>query len=128
MLVMDGNSPEKIQNIVFGLHLPVRRLIVFACKAKAIQFVEELDIAEGDWSFFAADGSPLEAHFSTVPKINHDQNTYENGVYDLRPAMSGANLLDILVVADCQDDASSGLVTLRDVEQFVIDQALEQKK
>lgn len=44
-----------------------------------------LEIAEGDWLFFAPDGSPLEAEFSVNPEVQRDGRWgFTNGVYTLR--------------------------------------------
>jgi hypothetical protein len=115
-------APDKMHNLVFGFNWVSKTVTVFASKAEAIATVEGLDIAEGDWRFFSADGSPMEAHFSTPARVCSDR--YTNGVYTLEPAASGSNLYTYLSIVACEDDAQSGLRTLRDVEQFLLDQML----
>ena len=44
-----------------------------------------LEIAEGDFLFFAPDGSPLEAEFSVDPEVERDGRwVFTNGIYTLR--------------------------------------------
>jgi hypothetical protein len=117
-------APEKLQNLVFGLDLLGKTIVVFSSKASAVANVEGLAIAEGDWRFFSADGSPLEAHFSMPAQIHPERNTYTNGVYTLEPAATGANLFALLSIVACEDQARSGLCTLRDIEQFLLDRTL----
>jgi hypothetical protein len=46
-----------------------------------------LEIAEGDWLFFAPDGSRLEAEFSVDPEVERDGHwVFTDGVYSLRKA------------------------------------------
>lgn len=126
-ITMDRNkwaSPEKMRNLVFGFDILYRQLQIFASKEDAIVAVEGLTIAEGDYRFFSADGSPLEACFSIQPFVNAERNTYSNGKYTLEPILTGTHLSTILAVVECADEAKSGLSTLRDVEQFLIDQSL----
>lgn len=114
-----------MQSLVFGFNVTLRSLTIFASKSDAIASVEGIEIAEGDWRFFSASGSPLEAHFSTPPQIHHDRNTYTKGTYSLEPADTGMNLYTLLSMVSCDDQAQSGLSTLRDVEQFLLDQLPE---
>ena len=118
------SSPEKLRNVVFGYDLLRRYLTVFASEVEAITAIEGLEVAEGDYKFFSCDGSPLEAQFSVPVKINFDSNTYSNGVYTLKPTTKGKNLMAFLRIVECDDPANSGLATLRDIEQFLIDKAL----
>jgi hypothetical protein len=124
---MDRGSwapPEKLRNLVFGLDRLGKTITVFSSRADAIASVEGLTIAEGDYSFFSADGSPLEARFSIPARLHPERNTYTNGVYTLEPAATGSNLFTLLSIVDCDDPAQSGLRTLRDVEQFLLDRVL----
>ena len=123
---MDAKSPGHL--LVFGLERQMRILSVFSSRAEAAASVEGLEIVEGDWRFFGADGAPLEVRFSTMPRINAQQSTYTNGEYVLEPAKSGASLLEVLAAVDCRDEADSGLTSLRAVEQFLIDQAIARSK
>lgn len=113
-----------MQDLIFGFDVLRKTLKVFRSKTDAIASVQGLEVAEGDWRFFSSDGSPMEAHFSTPAQIFPEKNTYTNGVYTLEPAATGASLSSLLSIVSCEDDAQSGLQTLRDVEQFLIDQAL----
>jgi hypothetical protein len=117
-------TDDKMQGLIFGLDVLCKTLKVFASKAEAVASVKGLEIAEGDWRFFSADGSPMKSHFSTPAQIFPESNTYTNGVYTLEPADTGPNLYTLLSVVSCEDHAQSGLHTLRDVEQFLIDHAL----
>lgn len=120
-------SPEKMQNLVFGFNILSRRLQIFASKEEAISAVEGLTIAEGDYQFFSADGSPLNAQFLVQPQVHVDRGTYSNGKYTLEPASKGTHLSVILAIVECADHAQSGLSTLRDVDQFLIDQNLARR-
>lgn len=118
-------SPEKLRNIVYGFDVLARELYVFASSEQAIASVEGLTIAEGDYRFFSADGSPMEAHFSVPARVHPERDTYSNGVYTLKPAATGENLLTFLSIIECKDEAASGLATLRDIYEFLTDQAME---
>jgi hypothetical protein len=120
-------EPERMQRLVFGFDVLSKSLTVYASKEHAITQVEGLSITEGDWRFFSADGSPLQARFSVPAKVNAENNTYSNGVYTLESSTDGENLFAILSIVECEDRAGSGLLTLRDIEQFLIDQALEKE-
>lgn len=117
-------ASEKLRKVIFGYDLLSRSLIVFASEAEAIAAVEGLTIAEGHYKFFSADGSPLEAVFSTPAQIHHGHNTYTNGVYTLKQCNKGAPLQAFLLIAECKDEAKSGLSTLRDIEQFLLDKQI----
>jgi hypothetical protein len=124
---MDRNKwapTEQLQSVIFGFDLLTKTLSVFASDADAISLVEGLTIAEGDYRFFSADGAPMKATFSTPARIDPSSNTYSNGIYMLEPAAEGSNLFTLLQIVSCEDHAQSGLKTLRDVEQFLIDQKL----
>lgn len=73
-------------NTIYALDVTSRRLHVFSSEAEVKQNCEGLSIVEGDWLFYAADGSPLEVHFSVPARIFPEKNTYTNGEYSLRPA------------------------------------------
>ena len=118
-------SPEKLQELVFGFDIASKTLSVFDSKEQAIATVEGLSIAEGDWRFFSYDGSPLDAIFSVPAKINFDTNTYSNGLYTLEATQDAPSLLSVLSLVECEDKANSGLLTLRDVEQYLVDRSME---
>jgi hypothetical protein len=115
-------APEKMQNLIFAFNGMSKTITVFASKKEAIANVQGLEIAEGNWRFFSADGSPMEANFSIPARIYAERNTYTNGVYTLEPTATGSSLYTLLSIVDCDDHARSGLYTLRDVEQFLLDQ------
>lgn len=119
---------EKLQRVIFVYDIQSRSLTVFASEAEAIAAIEGLAISEGDYKFFSADGSPLEAVFSIPARIHHDRNTYTNGVYTLKPCNQGEHFFSFLKIVECKDEAKSGLATLRDVEQFLIDLSLQKNK
>lgn len=128
---MDRNkwaATEQLLSVVFGYDINNRSLTVFSSDIEAIAAVEGLVIAEGDYKFFSADGSPLEAVFSIPAQIHFESNTYTNGVYTLRPCNTGDRLYTFLAIVDCNDEAKSGLSTLRDIEQFLIDRGIERSK
>ena len=116
-------APEKLRKLVFGLDLPGKTLTIFSSKAGVAATVQGLEVAEGNWRFFAANGSPLEARFSIPARIHPERNTYTNGVYTLEAA-TGSNLYTLLSIVACEDHARSGLRTLRDIEQFLLDRTL----
>ncbi len=50
--------------MIFALASDDHGLMIFATEADAVAYCEGIDVVEGGWEFFAADGAPLEAHFS----------------------------------------------------------------
>jgi hypothetical protein len=70
-------------------------LITYATVAEAIEQTPGINIVEKDTFFFAADGSPLEAHFLKPAHFHSDGKTYTDGVYSL-PAGTGRTLQDWL--------------------------------
>lgn len=118
-------APEKLKLLIFGLDIQRKTLSVFSSKEQILEMVEGLSIAEGDWRFFSSDGSALEARFSVPAKIDFQTNTYSNGEYTLEAAPAEPILLSFLQTVACEDKAHSGLLTLQDVEQFLVDQTLD---
>jgi hypothetical protein len=105
-MIMNRNNwiePEKLKQLVFGIHVPMRELLVFDSKEQAMATVEGLSIAEGDWRFFSSDGSALEACFSVQARIHPDRNTYSNGIYTLEAAPGAPGLLSFLATVECKD-------------------------
>ena len=82
--------------MIFALTTDDRTLLVFATEAEAIACAEGIDVEDGNWLFFDADGKPLEAVFTTPNK--HGSFWVESGVYVLRLAASAfrKTLLDEL--------------------------------
>ncbi len=77
--------------MIYALDVTFGRLHLLASEVAVKENCEGLSIVEGDWLFFAADGSPLEAYFSEPARIFPEKNTYTNGKYSLRPT-SGERL------------------------------------
>lgn len=121
-------TPEKMRSLVFAYSIAGKFLQVYASESEAAAAVVGLEIVEGDWKFFSSNGSPLEADFSIQPRIHPERNTYTKGVYTLKPANAGTNLYTLLSIVECHDDTKSGLSTLRDIEQFLEDQILENQQ
>jgi hypothetical protein len=111
---------DKDHRIVFALNILFNTLYVFNSKLDVAEKIEGIEIAEGDWRFFAADGSPMAARFSTPARINPERNTYTNGVYSLEAA-SGSKLQDILPTVSAVDSADLENVT--EVEKFLAKQS-----
>ena len=116
-----------MRDLIFGLDVLGKTVLVFGSKEQAVAAIEGLAVAEGDWRFFSSDGSPLEARFSVPAEIYFDRGTYTNGTYSLEAGSAGPTLQSILAAVECQDEANSGLLTLRDVEQFLIDRAIDKE-
>ena len=87
---MTDTSPA---TAVFAFNTILKIMEVFATRAEAIARVPGLEIAEGDWLFFAGDGSSLNAVYSVDPFVR--EGVYGNGVYDLQPG-EGPNLTAFL--------------------------------
>ena len=82
--------------MIFALTTDDRTLLVLATDAEAIACAEGIDVEDGNWLFFDADGKPLEAVFTTPNK--RGSFWVESGVYVLRPSESASmkSLLDEL--------------------------------
>jgi hypothetical protein len=80
---------------VFVFDTTMQSVQTYATLEEAIGQTPGLDVAEGGVLFFAANGSPLVPVFSEPARMNHDTNTYTNGVYSLTPG-SGRTLQDVL--------------------------------
>jgi len=78
---------------VFAFNTVFKTMEVFATYVDATVRVPGLEIAEGDWLFFAGDGSSLNAVYSVDPFVR--DGGYSNGVYDLHPG-EGPNLMVFL--------------------------------
>ena len=70
--------------MIFALATDDHGLMIFASEADAVANCEGIDVAEGGWEFFAADGVPLEPFFSKPASRGHLVVT--SGKYMLRPA------------------------------------------
>ncbi len=68
---------------VFAFNTVFKTMEVFETCAEAVARIPGLEIAEGDWLLFAADGSPLEAVYSVDPVVRNGISS--NGVYELKP-------------------------------------------
>ena len=80
---------------VIAVNISLNFIEVFDTSEEAIKRCSGIEIAEGDWLFFAGDGAPLAAVFSQEPYVDSKRNVYGNGTYALA-AGSGVNLLDWL--------------------------------
>ena len=87
----DESSDEPLRTPELGVY---RSAADAAADNEGLSIVETLHGYDDLW-FFAADGSPLEAHFSQEPYINFERNTYFRGVYSLHPG-TGATLLEAI--------------------------------
>jgi hypothetical protein len=111
---------DKGHHIVFALNIPFNTLYVFNSKLDVAEKIEGIEIAEGIWRFFASDGSPMAARFSTPARINPERNTYTKGVYSLGRG-SGSKLQEVLPTVSAVDAAEFENVT--DVEKFLAKQS-----
>ncbi len=76
-----------------------------------------LEIAEGDWLFFAPDGTPLEAEFSIEPEVQRDGRwVFTNGLYELRKG-NGPNFQEWLSEL-CLKSGDFRFGTLKDLERL----------
>ena len=50
--------------MIFAFATDEKTLTIFPDEKAAVAFCEGLDVAEGDWLFFATDGSPMDPVFS----------------------------------------------------------------
>jgi|GEM_PF-1955978 len=80
---------------VIAVNTSLNFIEVFDTLEEAVKRCPGIEIAEGDWLFFASDGSRLTAVFSKDPYIDENRNVYGNGVYRL-VAGSGASLQEWL--------------------------------
>lgn len=86
---------------VFTFNTVFKTMEVFSTHAGAIARCPGLEIAEGDWLFFAADGTPLEAVLSVDPIAQKDGRwVLSNGVYAFGPSKGPG--LAALVFNMCQ--------------------------
>ena len=104
-----SEDPEPVT--LYIPHLDVYRSAAdAAANREGMEIVETLNGDDDLW-LFAADGSPLEAHFSQEPHFNWDRDrpTYFAGVYSLHPG-TGGNLLDaIRKVIDRNKELAQGV-------------------
>lgn len=100
----------------YALDIHDNSLHVFYSEEILKQNCEGLSIAEGDWRFFAKDGSPMEAVFTKPARIFAEKNTYTHGEYFLRPT-AGDNLVTFFPAFQYEQ----GLTRFRDL-------AFEQKQ
>jgi hypothetical protein len=92
-------------------------LMAFATEPDAISYCEGIDVENGEWSFFAHDGSPLEAHFTTPNRKG--SFTGASGTYVLRPNASGPSLCSLL--SNVSYVEGEGLRTVAEVEAVLAD-------
>jgi hypothetical protein len=92
--------------MVFAFATDDKTLMVFPDERAAIGYCEGWDVSEGGWLFFAADGSPMEAVFSSPAFKSGFVITH--GRYSLRPIATSekSKLLALLPqVAAVEGDA-----------------------
>jgi len=70
---------------VYVFNATVWSLVTYGTAAEAIEQTPGINIVEKDTFFFAADGTPLEAHFSKPAYFRSNGTAYTNGVYSLAP-------------------------------------------
>jgi hypothetical protein len=110
--------------MIFGLATDDGGLMAFATDADAISYCEGIDVENGEWSFFANDGAPLEAHF-TAPN-RKGSFTVASGTYVLRPAASSPPLRSVL--SNVRYVEGQGLHTIADVEAVLANARLASKQ
>src|SRR5689334_3018110 len=59
------SEPQWVAIMIFAFATDDRGLMTYADEAEAVAYAEGIDVEEGGWRFFAADGAELEAVFST---------------------------------------------------------------
>ena len=67
--------------MIFAIETEERSLVVFPSEDEAIGYCEGLDVEAGVWLFWAADGSPLVAEFTTPN--SRGLFSVKNGTYRL---------------------------------------------
>jgi hypothetical protein len=80
---------------VIAVNISLNFIEVFDSIEAAVKRCPGLEIAEGDWLFFAGDGSALSAVFSQEPYVDSERNVYGNGIYSLASG-NGVHLQDWL--------------------------------
>lgn len=82
--------------MIFALATDEQTLFVFATAEKAIAYCEGIDVEEGIWLFWGADGLPLYPDF-IAPSVRR-RFSVTSGVYRLLPvpALSNRPLTDFL--------------------------------
>jgi len=81
--------------MIFAMDTVYFGLYVLDSEAAAIALCPGLEVAEGDWQFFASDGSALEPDFSVPAYVDTKRLKYGNGIYSLR-AGAGTMLQEML--------------------------------
>jgi hypothetical protein len=70
--------------MIFAFATDDKTLLVFPSESEAVAYCEGVDVEEGLWCFFDANGEPLEAVF-TKPN-SRGSFTVVSGIYSLRPS------------------------------------------
>ena len=102
--------------MIFGYATDERSLEVFPSMEKAISAAEGVDVEDGVWLFFAEDGSPLEAVFTTPNQRGNF--TVRSGSYSLRPSAS-SQLRGLLAILPEVTSVEGELDSVDAVRQFL---------
>ena len=109
------NTPPS--TAVFAFNTVFKAMEVFTTPAEAVTRVPGLEIAEGDWMFFAANGSPLNAVYSVDPVVQDGERwVLSDGVYDLQPG-EGPSLVSFLFDM-CQGTEGVWMWTLEELKAY----------
>ena len=103
--------------MIFALATDDHGLMIFATEADAVAYCEGIDVAEGGWEFFAADGAPLEAHFSQP--ASRGAVFVTSGEYTLRAAGDTRPSLSERLNAVTYVEGMPGVVSVADVERLL---------
>jgi hypothetical protein len=105
----EGDESEPLRTPELGVY---RSAAHAAADRIGLEIVETLD-GHADLWFFAADGVPLEAHFSQQPYIDFERNTYFAGVYSLHLG-SGTNVFDAIakIIASNHDRSTQARIVV----------------
>ena len=102
---------------VFAFNTAFKSMQVFDSHADAMAHCPGLEIAEGDWLFFAADGSRLDAVFAVDPVVQRAGHwVMSNGVYDLKPG-SGSSLM-AFIFNMCRETDGVWMRTFAELEVY----------
>jgi hypothetical protein len=103
--------------MIFALATDDHGLMIFATEADAVAYCEGIDVAEGGWEFFAADGAPLEPVFSQP--ASRGSVSVASGQYTLRRAENTRPSLSERINVVTYVEGIPGVGSVADVERLL---------
>jgi hypothetical protein len=111
--------------MIFALATDDNGLMIFATEVDAVAYCEGIDVAEGGWEFFAADGTPLEPVFEQP--ASRSAVLITSGKYTLRTSgKTLPSLIDRIGIVTSVE-GMPGLVSVADVKR-ALTAALERRE